>query len=59
LAFFELQHGTMLSCEFRGDMGHTFFQSDRSVLSESVVTNNLSFRHQSAFIVLTTICEET
>lgn len=57
LAFFELEKGTMLSCEYKTDMGHTFFQSDRSVLSDSIVTNNLSFRHGSAFLSLETKCE--
>lgn len=57
LAFFELEKGTMLSCEYKADMGHTFFQSDRSALSDSIVTNNLSFRHESAFLSLATKCE--
>ena len=58
LAFFELNNGTMLSCEYKkGFPGHTFFQSDRSVLKDKVVTNNLSFRHKTAHIFLETKCE--
>lgn len=57
LAFFELGKGTMLSCEYKEDAGHTFFQSDRSSLDDNAVTNNLSFRHKSAFIVLKTVCK--
>ncbi len=57
LAFFELGKGTMLSCEYKNDMGHTFFQSDRSALKDSSVSNTLSFRHKSAFIVVTTLCK--
>ena len=30
LAFFELHKGTMLSCEYTKDLGHTFFQSDHA-----------------------------
>lgn len=51
------QKGTMLSCEYMADMGHTFFQTDRSVLSDRIATNNLAFRHKSAFIVVETRCE--
>jgi hypothetical protein len=47
----------MLSCEYKKDEGHTFFQSDRSALDESTVSNNLSFRHKSAFNVVTTLCK--
>lgn len=57
LAFFELKKGTMLSCGYKKDAGQTFFQSDRSVLDDDIVTNNLTFRHQAAFIVLETRCE--
>lgn len=57
LAFFELGKGTMLSCEYKADGGHTFFQSDRSSLADNAVTNILSFRHKSAFIVLQTVCK--
>jgi len=57
LAFFELGTGTMVSCEYKRDIGHTFFQSDRSALKDSSGSNNLSFRHGSAFLVIKTKCE--
>ncbi len=57
LMFHELNNGTMLSCEYRNDGGLTFFQSDRTVLKDKDVTNNLSFRHKSAFISIKTKCE--
>ena len=57
LAFFELKNGTMLSCEYKKDMGWTYFQSDRSVLKDDPVTNNLSFRHKSSQIYIKTRCE--
>jgi hypothetical protein len=57
LAFFDILNGTMLSCEYKKDMGQTFFQSDRSLLKEASVSNNLTFRHQSSFINIQTVCE--
>ena len=57
LAFFDLNHGTMLSCEYKNDLAQTFFQSDRSVLKDIIVINNLSFRHNKAFIYIKTKCE--
>lgn len=57
LAFFELGMGTMVSCEYKRDMGQTFFQSDRSALKDASGTNNLAFRHASAFLVVKTKCE--
>lgn len=57
LVFFELKKGSMISCEYKKDNGHTFFQSDRSVLEDEMVTNNLAFRHQSTFIILKTRCK--
>lgn len=56
LAFFDLSSGTMISCEYTVDLGETFFQSDRSVVSETNIKNNLSFRHNGAQIYLTTEC---
>ena len=47
LAFLGLNDGTMLSCEYKHDLGQTFFQSDRSVLNDKNPTNNLSFRHKT------------
>lgn len=57
LAFFDLMNGTMLSCEYKKDMGQTFFQSDRSSLKEASASNNLTFRHKSSFINIKTVCE--
>jgi len=56
-AFFGLKSGTMISCEYKGDLSHTFFASDRSALNDGTLSNNLRFRHGSAFIDLHTICE--
>ncbi len=56
LAFFGMKNGTMLSCEYKYDKGHTFFQSDRSVLPDENMANNLSFRHKSAYIYIKTKC---
>ncbi len=56
LAFFGLKSGSMISCEYKGDMGQTFFQSDRSGLTENGATNNLAFRHKGAFISIKTNC---
>jgi hypothetical protein len=56
LAFYKLKEGTMLSCEYLKDMGHTFFQSDRSTLQDENTDNNLSFRHRSAQIYIKTKC---
>lgn len=57
LAFFELNNGTMLSCEYKHDIGQTFFQSDRSGLNDKAATNNLTFRHKSSFISIETKCK--
>jgi len=56
LAFFEINSGTMLSCEYKQDIGQTFFQSDRTVLKEKPI-NNLTFRHKSSFITIETKCK--
>lgn len=56
LAFFDLQTGTMVSCEYKKDSGFTFFQSDRSGLKETNPANNLTFRHLKGFITLKTAC---
>lgn len=55
LAFFNLESGTMLSCEL-DELGHNFVQSDRSVIREKLAKNNLSFRYKSSFYVLVSIC---
>ncbi|MBF0315107.1 MAG: hypothetical protein HQK52_16910 [Oligoflexia bacterium] len=57
LAFFDLDSGTMLSCEFNKDMGQTFFQSDRSVVKEHNPVNNLSFRHLNSQIYIESSCQ--
>jgi hypothetical protein len=57
LAFFELGMGTMVSCEYKRDMGQTFFQSDRSTLKNASGANNLAFRHVAASLVIKTKCE--
>lgn len=56
LAFTGLGNGTMLSCVDLRDMGHTFFQSDRSILQDANTDNNLSFRHESAQVFIKTKC---
>jgi hypothetical protein len=56
LAFFNLDSGTMLSCEF-DELGHNFVQSDRSVVTEKQATNNLSFRYKASFYSLKSICK--
>lgn len=50
LAFFDLDSGTTLSCEF-DEFGHNFIQSDRSVVTEKQAINNLSFRYKHLSIV--------
>ena len=57
LVFYEIDKGTMISCEYKGDQGHTFFQSDRSVLRNKTNVNKLTFRHKKAFISLESTCE--
>lgn len=57
LVFFETGMGTMISCEYKPDMGQTFFQSDRSVLKDARGANNLAFRHASVFLIIRTKCE--
>lgn len=57
LSFFGLGNGSALACEYKGDMGYTFFMSDRSLLDENPVKNNLSFRHKDALIVIKTVCD--
>jgi hypothetical protein len=56
LAFFDLERGTMLSCELKTDRGTTFVQSDRTLLNDREITNNLSFRNRSTFLVIKTRC---
>ena len=56
LAFFDLTSGTMLSCQL-DELGHTFVQSDRSVIGEVSAKNNLSFRYKSSFYVLQSYCK--
>jgi hypothetical protein len=56
--FFGLGNGSAIACEYNKDMGYTFFQSDRSVMKESPVKNNLSFRHKGSFIGIKTVCED-
>lgn len=56
LAFFDLNSGTMLSCQL-DELGHAFVQSDRSVISEVSAKNNLSFRYKSSFYVLQSYCK--
>lgn len=51
---FVMGDGTMLSCEYKKDMGHTFFQSDRSTLKDENIANHLAFRHKSAQIYIKT-----
>ena len=57
LCFFEPGIGTMLSCENNSDLGQTYFQSDRSGLSDNSMANNLTFRFKSNFISIKTECE--
>ncbi len=56
LAFFNLNSGTMLSCQF-DELGHNFVQSDRSVINEAHARNNLRFRYKSSFYVLESVCK--
>lgn len=56
LAFFNLNNGTMLSCEF-DELGHNFVQSDRSAINENRSKNNLSFRYKAVFYVLESSCK--
>ena len=57
LAFFDLDSGTSLSCEREDDQGHTYFQSDRSGISEHAARNNLIFREGDSHFVLNATCE--
>jgi len=57
LAFFDLDSGTSLSCEREDDQGHTYFQSDRSGISEHAARNNLIFREGGSHFVLNATCE--
>jgi hypothetical protein len=57
LAFFDLDSGTSLSCERKDDQGHTYFQSDRSGISEHAAKNNLIFRDGNSHFVLNASCE--
>ncbi len=56
LAFFDFEIGTMISCEYKVDGGHTFFQSDRSGLQEDSARNHLAFRFQDDFFVIKSAC---
>jgi phosphate-selective porin len=56
LALFNLNTGTMLSCEF-DELGHNFVQSDRSAINENHSKNNLSFRYNTVFYVLKSACK--
>ncbi len=56
LAFFDLESGTMLSCQL-DELGHNFVQSDRSAVDEKLPKNNLSFRYKASFYVLESICK--
>ena len=56
LAFYEIDKGTMISCEYKKDGGYTFFQSDRSGLKENAV-NRLTFRHGSVFVDVESNCK--
>ncbi len=56
LAFYDLNTGTMISCEYKKDDGHTFFQSDRSGLEEND-ENRLTFRHGSVFMDVKSSCK--
>ncbi|HHG86651.1 MAG TPA: hypothetical protein ENJ82_18020 [Bacteroidetes bacterium] len=56
LAFFNLESGTMLSCQF-DELGQNFVQSDRSIIGEGNAKNNLSFRYESSFFVLHSSCK--
>lgn len=56
LIFFGMKNGSALACEYKKDKGRTYFQSDRSTLRDSKITNNLLFRHRSAFLSLKTKC---
>ncbi len=56
LAFFDLDSGTMLSCQF-DELGHNFVQSDRSVVNEKQATNNLNFRYKASFYSLKSTCK--
>lgn len=58
LTFFGLGNGSALACEYDKDMGYTFFKSDRSLLEENPVKNNLSFRHEGSFVIIKTICSD-
>jgi len=55
-AFFDLETGTMISCEYRKDEGYTFFQSDRSGLDEND-ENRLTFRHGTVFVDIQSNCK--
>jgi len=56
LAFYGTDSGTMISCEYKKDGGHTFFQSDRSGLKENAM-NRLTFGHGSVFVDVESNCK--
>ncbi len=57
LAFVRLGNGTQLQCRYMGDRGHTFFDSDRTLLSQDKdSTNNLLFRHKTTNVAIKTKC---
>ena len=57
LYFHDLDSGTSIACEYNADIGHTYFSSDRTILKEDHVSNNLRFRHKSAHIEIKTKCK--
>lgn len=57
LTFFGLRSGTMVSCQYGGDLGETFFQSDRTAIEEVNPKNTLAFRHKGTFAIIKTECQ--
>ena len=57
LVFFDLNTGTSLSCDF-DEIGQNYIQSDRTLLNEKTINNNLTFRYKSKLFTIKTHCKE-
>jgi hypothetical protein len=57
LVFHKIGYGTMISCAYKKDGGHTFFMSDRTLQkNEDDTANNLTFRHKSSHVQIKSSC---
>ena len=54
--FFDKKTGTALACEL-DEIGQNYVQSDRSLISETEIYNNLTFRYNSKLFTIKTYCK--